>query len=158
MLTIILFYFFSFWFGFLLCIPIGPVNLEVFNTALKKQYPQAVAVALGGALGDAIWAITAFFGVTPFQTPKMEGFFFIATALITGVLGFLAIKDSKFIGKKEDGMVHKIKRKRWAFLKGLTMVMVNPLGVVSWMICLQFLKKTGFYIPLELRYEIIFFL
>jgi threonine/homoserine/homoserine lactone efflux protein len=55
-------------------------------------------------------------------------------------------------------MVTKIRRKRWAFLKGLTMVLVNPLGVVSWMIALQFLRKFNIYIPLELRYEILFFI
>lgn len=43
-------------------------------------------------------------------------------------------------------------------LKGLTMVMVNPLGIVSWMVSLSFLRKVRIYIPLTLNYEIIFFL
>ncbi len=141
----------------MLCIPIGPVNLEIFHTALKKQHPQAVAVAIGGAIGDAVWAIVAFFGVTPFQKPGLEGFFFVATAAITGGLGYFALRDSKCIERKEDTKIATIKRKRWAFLKGLTMVLVNPLGIVSWMISLQFLKKMNIYIPLELRYEILFF-
>jgi len=142
-----------------LCIPLGPVNLEVLHTALKKHYHQAIAVAIGGAMGDAIWATTAFFGVSPFMnSPRMEGIFLVVTAAITLLLGIVALKDSKFIGKKEEEMVTRIRRKRWAFLKGLTMVLVNPLGIVSWMISLQFLRKIDIYIPMRLNYEIIFFI
>ena len=38
-------------------------------------------------------------------------------------------------------MAERIKRKRWAFLQGLGMVLINPLGIASWMIALSFLKK-----------------
>ncbi|MCP4147584.1 MAG: LysE family transporter [bacterium] len=142
----------------MLCIPIGPVNLEIFHTALKKQQPQAISVAIGGALGDAIWAICAFFGVAALLNPRMQGVFCTVTAVITFSLGIFALKDSRFIEQQEEAMVSKIKRKRWAFLKGLSMVLVNPLGVITWMICLQFLKDLKIYIPLELRYELLFFL
>lgn len=159
MSSIIFFYIACFWIGFFLCIPLGPVNLEVLHTALKKHYHQAIAVAIGGAMGDAIWATTAFFGVSPFMnSPQMEGIFLVVTAAITLLLGIVALKDSKFIGKKEEEMVTRIRRKRWAFLKGLTMVLVNPLGIVSWMISLQFLRKIDIYIPMRLNYEIIFFI
>lgn len=159
MSSIILFYIACYWISFFLCIPLGPVNLEVLHTALKKHYHQAIAVAVGGAMGDAVWATTAFFGVSPFiNSPRMEGFFLLVTAAITLVLGIVALKDSKFIEKKEEEMVTRIRRKRWAFLKGLTMVLVNPLGIVSWMISLQFLRKIEIYIPMRLNYEIIFFI
>lgn len=159
MSSIIVFYIACYWISFFLCIPLGPVNLEVLHTALKKHYPQAVAVAIGGALGDAFWATGAFFGVSPFiNSPNLEGIFLLVTAAITLVLGIVAIKDSKFIEKKEEDVVNRIRRKRWAFLKGLTMVLVNPLGIVSWMIFLQFLRKVDVYIPMQLKYEIIFFL
>ena len=158
MASIILFYVSCFWISFVLCIPLGPVNLEVFHTALKKHYPQAIAIAVGGAFGDAVWATVAFFGVSPFtHSPRMEALFLLGTAVVTFALGVFALKDSKFIEKKEEKVVTRIRRKRWAFLKGLTMVLVNPLGIASWMICLQFLRKTGTYIPMELRYEILFY-
>jgi threonine/homoserine/homoserine lactone efflux protein len=153
------FYLSSFWIGFLLCIPIGPVNLEIFHTAIKKQYPQAIAVAIGGALGDAVWALVAFFGVSPFtKSQYLEAAFLLATATVTFILGIFALKDSRFIEKKEEEMVRKIRRKRWAFLKGLTMVLINPLGIISWMICLQFLRRLHIYIPLQLRHEVLFFI
>jgi len=159
-LSIILFYLLTFFLSILLCIPIGPVNLEIFHTALKRNFAHAVAIAVGAAAGDAVWATTAFFGISPFASSHyMEATFFLFTALITAVLGLVALKNAKFIERKEEKLVTRIKtRKRWYALKGLSMVLVNPLGILSWMICLQFLRKNNIFIPMQLRYEIIFFI
>ncbi len=157
---IVYFYLSTFVIGFLLCIPIGPVNLEVFNYALKKHYPQAIAIAFGAGIGDAVWAMTAFFGISPFRDShyNLEGIFFIVTAIITGILGYFSLKDAKIIERKEEQIVSKIKKKRWAFFKGLAMVMVNPLGIISWLIGLKFLDTLNIRIPLRLDYEVGFIL
>lgn len=162
-LIYLLFYLGCFFMSFFLCIPIGPVNLEVFQSAIKKQHAQALSVALGAAIGDAIWAMAAFFGITPFlkngYNIRIEGIFLLVTATITFVLGLLSLKDARLlekIEKREEAMAEKIKRKRWAFVKGLTMVLINPLGIASWMIALSFLKKMNIYIPLTLTYEFFF--
>lgn len=165
-LIYLLFYLGCFLISFFLCIPIGPVNLEVFQNAVKKHYAQALSVALGAAVGDAVWATAAFFGITPFLKNgynfSIEGIFLLITAIITFVLGLLSLKDARFlekidkIEKKEEAIAERIKRKRWAFLQGLGMVLINPLGIASWMIALSFLKKLRIYIPLTLNYEIFF--
>ncbi len=164
MLTSILFYLGCFLTSFFLCIPIGPVNLEVFQSAIKKHHAQALSVALGASLGDAIWANAAFFGISPFlkngYNILIEGIFLFITAVITFILGLLSLKDARFlekIEKKEEALAQSIKRKRWAFAKGLTLVMINPLGIASWMIALSFMKKLKIYIPITLTH-IIFFL
>lgn len=159
MVSIILFYVMCYWISFALCIPVGPVNVEIFRTALQRHYPQAAAVAVGASCGDGIWATAAFFGVSPFlSSPKMEVLFLALTAIITMGLGIYTLKDSRFIEKKEEKVAQKIRLKRWAFFKGLTLVMVNPLGIASWMICLQFLRKLGFYIPMAFNYEVLFYI
>jgi threonine/homoserine/homoserine lactone efflux protein len=162
-LTYLLFYLGCFFISFFLCVPIGPVNLEVFQNAVKKHFGPALSLALGAAVGDAIWATAAFFGITPFLRNgynfSMEGVFLLVTAAITFVLGILSLKDARFldrIEKKEEALAAKIKRKRWAFLQGLGMVLINPLGIASWMIALSFLKKLRIYIPLTLNFEIFF--
>jgi len=158
-----LFYLGCFFTSFLLCIPIGPVNLEVFQSAIKKHHAQALSVALGASLGDATWAMAAFFGISPFlkngYNILIEGIFLLITAIITFILGLLSLKDAHLlekIEKKEEALAEKIKRKRWAFAKGLAMVMINPLGIASWMIALSFMKKLKIYIPLTLTHEIFF--
>jgi len=163
MLTSLLFYVGCFFTGFFLCIPIGPVNLEVFQSAIKKRHAHALSIALGASLGDAIWALAAFFGITPFLKNGynicIEGIFLFVTAAITFILGLLSLKDARIlekIEKREEALAEKIKRKRWAFVKGLTMVLINPLGIASWMIALSFMKKLKIYIPLTLTYEFFF--
>ncbi|MEI6614388.1 MAG: LysE family transporter [Chrysiogenales bacterium] len=162
-MTAILFYLGCFITSFFLCIPIGPVNLEVFQNAVKKYHAQALSVAIGASLGDANWAMAAFFGISPFlkngYNILIEGIFLLITAIITFILGLLSLKDARLlekIEKKEEALAAKIKRKRWAFAKGLAMVMINPLGIASWMIALSFMKKLKIYIPLTLTYEIFF--
>ena len=161
MSSIIYFYVASYFIGFLLCIPIGPVNLEIFHSSLKKQYMHAIFVAIGAAIGDGIWALTAFFGISPFRNgnQNLEWVFFLITAVITGSLGIFALKDAKCTEKIEDEITTIIRKKKiWAFLKGFALVIVNPLAVVSWMIILKFLESFEIKIPLELNYEIFFFI
>ena len=159
MISITLFYVACFFISFFLCIPIGPVNIEVLHTALKKHKVQAFSIAAGASAGDAIWATCAFFGISPFMSSRyMEASFFLFTTVITAVLGFVALKGANNLEKREEELVAKIRRKRWAVLKGLTMVLVNPLGIVSWMVSLSFLRRVNIFIPMELRYEVLFFI
>jgi len=161
MVSILLFYVACFFLGFVLCIPIGPVNLEVFHLAVTKHNAQALSIAVGAALGDGIWATAAFFGITPFMSNRyIEALFLFATALVTFVLGIASLRDANFVQRieqKELEISRRVKRKRWAVLKGLSMVLINPLGIASWMICLAFLRKFEVYIPMRLSYEVVFF-
>lgn len=158
--SIIFFYISTFFIAFLMCIPIGPVNLEIFHNAVKKHYPQAISTAIGASFGDSVWALLAFLGMSPFiaHNRYTEAAFLTFAAVITFILGVVALKETKYIEKKEKELVTKIKRKkkRWAILKGLTIVLINPLPIISWMIALSILRKFNIYIPSKLNYETIF--
>lgn len=165
MVDIILFYIVAFFTGFGLCIMPGPIAIDVFHHAVKRENAHALCVGLGAAIGDAIWAMVAFYGITPFikngngQNNHMESYFLIAAALVTFTIGFLALKDGKMIkkvGEKEELILKRLPKSGWSVLKGFTMVMVNPLGIGSWVIVLALLKKAHIYIPLILGYEIFF--
>ena len=111
MLSIIFFYVACFFIAFFLCIPIGPVNIEIFQYALKRLYPQSISIAVCASIGYAVWACLAFFGISPFMSSRyMEAAFFVFAAIITFVLGIFALKDAKFLEKKEEGIVTKIRR------------------------------------------------
>jgi threonine/homoserine/homoserine lactone efflux protein len=165
MLAVILFYLVTFVTAFAFCIMPGPVAIEIFHHALKKQNIHALSIGLGAAVGDAIWAMIAFYGITPFlkngPTGYLDGIFLLAASVITFVIGLLALRDGGFAARvenKEEAIARRVKRKRkrWSFLKGMTLVMVNPLGIGSWFIVLAFLKKSKIYIPLNITYEILF--
>jgi threonine/homoserine/homoserine lactone efflux protein len=166
MLTILLFYLIVYSMGFALCVMPGPVAIEVFHHALKKQNKHALSIGMGAGIGDGVWAMVAFFGITPFlknhQGNTLEGIFLLVAAVVTFIIGTLAIKNSGFVKKvekKEEQIAEKVKRKRkrWSFVKGATLMLVNPLGIGSWMIVLSFLRKVEIYIPLTPTYEILFF-
>ncbi|MCI0471333.1 MAG: LysE family transporter [Candidatus Aminicenantes bacterium] len=132
---------------------------------MKKQNIHALAIGLGAALGDAVWALIAFLGITPFfknaATGLLEGIFLLVASVITFIIGCLVCREGKSgarleINEKTNARKEKRKRKRWSFLKGLTLVMVNPLGIGSWFIVLTALKKSNIYIPLSINYAILF--
>ena len=110
-LTYLLFYLGCFFISFFLCVPIGPVNLEVFQSAVKKQYGPALSLALGAAVGDAIWATAAFFGITPFLKNgynfSIEGIFLLVTAIVTFILGMISLKDARFLENRKEGRGHR---------------------------------------------------
>jgi threonine/homoserine/homoserine lactone efflux protein len=165
MLNIILFYVFAYLTGFWLCIMPGPIAIEIFHHAIKKEKAHALSVGLGAAMGDAIWAMVAFYGITPFlkngnNGNVMESIFLLVAAVVTFALGVVALRDKamvKKVGEKEERIATKVKRKRWFVVKGLMMVMVNPLGIGSWVIVLAMLKKAKIYIPLNLGLEVGFY-
>jgi len=165
MTAIILFYLFTLLTAFAFCIMPGPVAIEVIHCSLKRQNIHALNVGLGAAVGDAVWAMIAFYGITPFlsngATGILEGIFLLAAAVITFIIGLLALRNNNFTfpaeGEEEASPCYeKRKRKRWSFFKGLTLVMVNPLGIGSWFIVLAALKKAKIYIPLSTTYEVLF--
>lgn len=155
----LLFYISCFFIAFFAKIPVGPVNLEVLQNSVKKYHAQALSVAVGAALGDGIWVSLAFVGMSPFiHNRYLEAIFLLITAIITFIMGYSALKNSRFIEKAEEEIVRKIRKKRWAFLKGLTLILINPLVLVTWMISLSFLRKSKVYIPIEINYKILLFI
>lgn len=50
--------------GFVMCIPIGPINVWVINTHLKKGRPRALAIALGGSIMDVVYFFTILSGLS----------------------------------------------------------------------------------------------
>lgn len=70
--------------GFLMCIPVGPINISVLNTYLKHNFKLAFSIALGGSLMDFIYfmlILTGFslvtFGPKTILTLKVLGVLFI---------------------------------------------------------------------------------
>ena len=62
--------------GFLMCIPIGPLNLWVINTSLKKSVSRALSVACGGSLMDAIYFYIILSGLSFLDMGERAIFYF----------------------------------------------------------------------------------
>jgi threonine/homoserine/homoserine lactone efflux protein len=84
--------------GFLICIPVGPINVWVVNTLIKHDFKSAFAIALGGSLMDFIYFFIILSGLSLFSfSPKtiivlkIVGVLFL---LIFGLQGMLVKKQS----------------------------------------------------------------
>ncbi len=50
--------------GVLMCIPVGPINIWVVNTQLKRGAAEAMSIALGGSLMDFFYFVTLSSGIS----------------------------------------------------------------------------------------------
>ena len=112
--------------GFLMVIPIGPVNVSVVNTGLNRSYAAALSVGLGGAIMDMLYFFVIMSGLALFTfndslvlTAKIIGIIFI---IIIGVLSFMSRPED--LKKNSDDT--KIIRKRGYFLLGVFLYVSNP--------------------------------
>ena len=62
--------------GFVMCIPIGPLNVWVINTCLRRSASRALAVALGGAMMDVIYFLIILSGLSLFKMSQNSLFYF----------------------------------------------------------------------------------
>jgi len=66
--------------GFLICIPVGPINVWVVNTLIKRGFKSAMAIALGGSLMDFTYFMIILSGLSLFH-------FSVSTVLVLKILG-----------------------------------------------------------------------
>jgi threonine/homoserine/homoserine lactone efflux protein len=134
----------GFFSGFVLSMPIGPVNLTIINGGAQRGFKYALLIGLGAATMDAIYCTIAFTGFSSFFRIRliktlMEVFTFVFM-LFLGVK-FLTAKTvvapsqpgtaASRIEKRIDEKLHP----HSAFMTGLVRVMGN-LGVLLFWIVL----------------------
>lgn len=127
--------------GFLLCIPVGPINLTIINEGARRGFLWASLIGLGASAMEVVYCTIAFTGFSSFFGNKyikaaMEVFSFVFM-LYLGIKFLLAktvaapIHISKAADKLEDRIEEKL-HPHSAFLTGLVRVMANPGVLVFW--------------------------
>lgn len=118
--------------GFVMCIPVGPINVWVVNTLLKYNFKSAFSIALGGSLMDFVYFIIILSGLSFFN-------FSDKTVMILKIIGvaFLFIFGLKEIFSKEesyalkDEVSKKITSTASFFLLGVLIYTSNPTLVAT---------------------------
>ncbi len=127
--------------GFLLCIPVGPINLTIINEGARRGFLWATLIGLGASVMEVIYCTIAFTGFSSFFGNKyikaaMEVFSFVFM-LYLGIKFLLAktvtapIHISRAADKLEDRIEERL-HPHSAFLTGLVRVMANPGVLVFW--------------------------
>jgi len=128
--------------GFLLCIPVGPINLTIINEGARRGFLWAALIGLGASAMEVIYCTIAFTSFSSFFTQKtfvkaaMEVFSF-AFMLFLGIKFLLAktvtapIHISRVADKIEDRIEERL-HPHSAFFIGLVRVMANPGVLLCW--------------------------
>jgi threonine/homoserine/homoserine lactone efflux protein len=123
--------------GFVVCLPIGPVNLTVINTALRKGFLSAFLVGCGAVCADLVYVSLALAGhATLPRDPRLLTVLRAVAVVVVAGLGIrnLLLKTEKFEAKSEA--VAERVDERWhhprSFLLGFLLPITNLGLLVLW--------------------------
>lgn len=129
--------------GVVICIPVGPINVWVVSTFMKKGKAMALSLAAGGALMDFVYFALSLFGQSKLTVPA--SFTKIIYGLSTLLILMLGIKElfSKVEFIQETNEI-KGKGLLGAFLFGIFLYVSNPTLLLSINAIVAFLKSISF--------------
>ncbi len=117
--------------GISLSAPIGPVSLEMIKRGLQKGFFGAFVVRLGGAIGNSLCLIAAYFGLGLLIHSETD----VAICSLAGsfVLMYLGIKSLKDRRKhqftvEDDKSINVLN----GLVTGFFLSIANPLGLLFW--------------------------
>jgi threonine/homoserine/homoserine lactone efflux protein len=122
--------------GFLLSVPVGPINLTIINEGARRGFKWASLIGLGAVVMEVIYCAVAFTGFASFFT---RGYVKAAMELFSFV--FMLFLGVKFLLARSIPATHKIEEQikqklhpHSAFMTGFVRVMGNPGVLVFWII------------------------
>lgn len=114
--------------GMTLAAPIGPVSVEMIKRGLRHGFLSAFSVRLGGALGNALCLLAAYYGLS----------FLISYPLLFNGLGIIGALLLIYMGYKSlqktaddlsfDDTTNMTNGLRW----GLYLAIANPFAFIFW--------------------------
>ncbi len=133
----------AFMMGFIAAIPAGPVQIEVVRRAIAGHLKAALMVVLGALCADVFYGVIAFFGIAPFlEEKKVMAIFWLVGGFILIILGTIVIRHS-LKTKEVDYNTAYLRKKRWSFLGGFSLSIMNPMMVLWWLSGVKIFKDVG---------------
>jgi putative LysE/RhtB family amino acid efflux pump len=127
--------------GALTGVPIGPVNVAVIDAAYRHTLRRAIAVGLGGALADGLYAALGVLGVTPILSnyPSVPPILYAVSGVVLLIYGFFTARSQPVAPATEAGGSHPhiVDPKREfkeGFTVGLLLIILNPAAIVTWVV------------------------
>jgi threonine/homoserine/homoserine lactone efflux protein len=133
----------AFMMGFIAAVPVGPVQIEVMKRSISGHLKSSLMVILGAFLSDIVYGAIAFFGIAPFLRERMVmATFLLCGGVILIILGILTVKSSLRAHAFDRNSKH-LKKKRWAFIGGLSLSGTNPMMVLWWLLAARLFLDVG---------------
>lgn len=122
--------------GFVMCIPIGPINVWVMNTYLKHNQTKALAIAAGGSTMDFVYFSIILSGLSLVTfNPQMVLGFKVVGILVIILLGVKELRVKTI--EAADLKVEEDRRAKWMkgpfsyFVLGVIIYTANPTLIVT---------------------------
>jgi threonine/homoserine/homoserine lactone efflux protein len=137
---VVTFFLIGFAAGVLTGIPIGPVNVAVIDAAYRHTLRRAVAVGMGGALADCLYATLGVLGVTPVlrANPSVPPVLYGVSGLILVGYGLLTARSRPVTpASSEAPRAPNPSKEMWSgFTVGLALIALNPAALITWVVIL----------------------
>jgi threonine/homoserine/homoserine lactone efflux protein len=123
--------------GFVVSIPVGPVNLTVINTALQRGFLRAFLVGLGAITAETIYAYLLLAGhSTILDWPVASFVLRVVAVAVIAVVGVRALFFKEERAEVADAATIQRVDERWhhprAFMLGFFLTISNLMLVVLW--------------------------
>lgn len=123
--------------GALTGVPIGPVNVAVIDAAYRHTLRRGLAVGLGGALGDFVFALLGVVGVGPnlISQPGVKPVLFLISGVVLIGYGLLTMRTHA--PPPPAAPPHSVPpgREVWSgFRVGLGLIVLNPAAIITWVV------------------------
>lgn len=113
--------------GFLMCIPVGPINVWVVNTLIKHNFRSAFSIALGGSLMDFAYFMVILTGLSLFTfSPKTTLVLKVAGVLFLFIFGLKEILTKNQVFEVNEEVKKKMPHASSFFLLGVLIYTSNP--------------------------------
>lgn len=132
--------------GALTGVPIGPVNVAVIDAAYRHTLRRAIAVGLGGAVADGLYAALGVLGVTPVLRtyPSVPPILYAVSGVVLLIYGFVTARshppkptqtDAQPEAKTDAQRAAETSREMWSgFATGMALIILNPAAIVTWVV------------------------
>jgi arginine exporter protein ArgO len=125
--------------GALTGVPIGPVNVAVIESAYRHTLRRAIAVGLGGALADGLYAMLGILGVGPYldDNPGVPPVLYAVSGVVLLVYGVLTVRSKPIPPAvvQVKGRASEPSGAMWSgFMLGVALIILNPAAIVTWVV------------------------
>ncbi|MDX1952841.1 MAG: LysE family transporter [Verrucomicrobiota bacterium] len=120
--------------GFLVCIPVGPINVAIINEGARRGFIWGLMVGLGAMVMDLIYCLFAFAGFSSlFTTPGMRAAMELISFLLMLFLGlkYVLVRDLPSTTPTMEAVEQRF-HPHTAFWIGFVRVLGNPAVLLFW--------------------------
>jgi arginine exporter protein ArgO len=123
--------------GILTGVPIGPANVAVIDAAYRHTLRRALAVGLGSAIADGLYALLGIMGIGPLlvKHPSVPPILYALSGVVLVIYGVLTVRAEPIVTVEGAKKSTTPSKEMWSgFTLGIALIFLNPAALVTWVV------------------------